>query len=201
MKELMFDVIPLSRFNHMVGNGDLKVWSKLTAQTVVPWKVRMSCPMNGRQMPVCYCPIEVCSEREDVCGTLDDLSCIVCNHKKDRVPCQYMTDREADMKQHISKVHEPMLKAIVASNLYMKENTWLDLTSSWSIKDIEKRFKTFPETHIGLITIPIVCVIMDLHAEDPKSKNNASRVPVYSSLEWKKYINYQGHVEQRCNQQ
>ncbi len=29
---------------------------------------------------------------------------------------------------------------------------------------------------------------MDLHAEDPRSKINAFRVPVYSSPEWKKMI-------------
>ncbi len=29
---------------------------------------------------------------------------------------------------------------------------------------------------------------MDIHVEDPRSKNNASRVPVYSSPEWKKMI-------------
>ncbi len=99
-----------------------------------------------------------------------------------------MTDREADMKLHVSKVHEPMPKAMVASNLYMKETTWLNLTSSWSIKDIEKRHKTFPETHVGGITKLLVWVIMDLHAEDPRSKNNVSRVPVYLSPEWKKMI-------------
>ncbi len=28
LRELMFDVIPLSRYNHLVGNGGSKVWAK-----------------------------------------------------------------------------------------------------------------------------------------------------------------------------
>ncbi len=136
MKELMFNVIPLSRFNHLVGNGGLIVWSKQIAQTAVQWIPRMSCLMNGLQIPGCYCPIEVWSDKEMfvvywlIYHVDQHIIRIVCDHKKDGVPCQYMTDCEADVRQHISKVHEPMLKAMVASNLYVKENTWLDLTSS-----------------------------------------------------------------------
>ncbi len=33
--QLIFDILPLSKFNHLVGNGCLKVWTKWTAQTVV----------------------------------------------------------------------------------------------------------------------------------------------------------------------
>ncbi len=33
MKEHMFDVIPLSRYNHLVGNGGSKVWAKRTADS------------------------------------------------------------------------------------------------------------------------------------------------------------------------
>ncbi len=78
------------------------------------------------------------------------------------------------MRQYFSKVHEPIFKATVVSNLYVKENTWLNLTSSWCIKDIEKRHKTFPESHVPeshVAGLPkhFLWVIMDLHAEDPRS--------------------------------
>ncbi len=53
------------------------------------------------------------------------------------------------MKQHIHKLHNQALKDKLATNWYINENAWLDLTSSWSIKDIEKRYKTFPENHTG----------------------------------------------------
>ncbi len=36
LKELMFDVIPLSRYNHLDGNGGSKMWAKRTAQTAIP---------------------------------------------------------------------------------------------------------------------------------------------------------------------
>ncbi len=157
-KELMFDILSLSRFNHLVGNGGSKVWSKQTAQTAVPWRAGMPCSMDGLQMPGCYCPIVVWSNKDMfvahwlIYHVVQHVSRIVCDHEKVGVPCQYMTDREADMRQHVSKVHESTLKAMVTSNLYVKENTWLNLTSSWTIKDIEKRFKTFPENHIGGLT-------------------------------------------------
>ncbi len=41
------------------------------------------------------------------------------------------------------KLHEVNEK--IASNNYVKENAWLGLTSSWSIKDLERSYKTFPE--------------------------------------------------------
>ncbi len=37
LRELIFDVIPLSQYDHLVRNGGSKVWSKWTAQTAVPW--------------------------------------------------------------------------------------------------------------------------------------------------------------------
>ncbi len=55
---------------------------------------------------------------------------------KDGISCHYMTDREADMKTHINKLHELSLKEKLATNSYVAENAWLDLTSSWSIKDV-----------------------------------------------------------------
>ncbi len=56
-----------------------------------------------------------------------------------------MADREADMKNHTYKLHEAAVNEKIASNNYVKENAWLDLTSSWSIKDLERSYKTFPE--------------------------------------------------------
>ncbi len=97
--------------------------------------------------------------------------------------CQYITDPKADMKQHIHKVQEPTLKVKLDTNWYVKENAWLDLTSSWSIKDIERRFKSLPE-HIASSFELLVWMIMDRSAEDPRSKNNAFRVPLYASADW-----------------
>ncbi len=48
----MFDVLRLRRFNHLVGNGGSKVWPKQTAQTVIMWKQKMTCPM--------YCIVLYC---------------------------------------------------------------------------------------------------------------------------------------------
>ncbi len=56
-----------------------------------------------------------------------------------------MIDHKADMKAHMHKLHEPAISEKLATNLYVKENDWLDLTSSWSIKDLERNYKTFPE--------------------------------------------------------
>ncbi len=63
----------------------------------------------------------------------------------------------------------------------MYQNAWLDLTSSWSIKDLERNFKTFPESRAGSHPTLIVWVIMDMKAEDPRTKNNVFRVPVHDS--------------------
>ncbi len=63
----------------------------------------------------------------------------------------------------------------------MGENAWLYLTSSWSIKNIEKRFKTFPESHTGATMKVLVWIIMDHEAEDPRGKTNVFRVPPYST--------------------
>ncbi len=55
LREIMFDFIPLSRYNHLVGNGGSKVWDKRTAQTAVPWKANMGCPISRPGMPGCWC--------------------------------------------------------------------------------------------------------------------------------------------------
>ncbi len=58
LKELMFDVIPLSRYNYIVGNGGSKMWSKRTATMAIPWKHKMACPMTLPGNQGCYCPIK-----------------------------------------------------------------------------------------------------------------------------------------------
>ncbi len=136
----------------------------------VPWTVDMECPMSGPDMPRCYCPITSWSNKEMFVAHwmiyhIDEhTSHIVCEHKTDGVPCLYMTGREADMKLHIHKLHHPVIKEKLATNWYVKEHAWLDLTSSWSIKDIDKRFKTFPESHTSAMIR-----LLDHEVEDPRS--------------------------------
>ncbi len=185
IKELMFDIIPLSRYNHLVGNGVSKVLAKFTSQTAVPWTTIMECPMSGPGLPGCNCPITILTDKEmfmahcQIYHIDQHSSCIVFEHRREGVFCQYMTDHEADMKQHIHKVHEPALKAKLDTNWYLKENAWLDLTSSWSINDIERRFKTLPERHIGS-SFELLVWIIDHSVEDP----NVFRVPLYASADW-----------------
>ncbi len=142
LKELMFDVILLSRYNHLVGNKGSKVWSKMTATMVVPWKNKMACPMTLPGNPGCYCPIKSWTSKEmfiahwQIYHIDQHTSRIICEHLKDSISCHYITDREADMKTHINKLHESSLKEKLASNNYVPENAQLDLTSSWSIKDL-----------------------------------------------------------------
>ncbi len=95
-----------------------------------------------------------------------------------------MTDRESDMKSHIHNLHQDTVAKKQASNSYVSENAWLDLTSSWSIKDLERNFKTFTESRAGSHPTLIVWVIMDMKAEDPRMSKNVFRVPVYDSEEW-----------------
>ncbi len=71
-----------------------------------------------------------------------------------------------------------------ASNSYVSENAWLDLTSSWSFKDLDRTFKTFPENRVGVHPTLFVWVIMDKNAEDPRTKKNVFRITVYDSEEW-----------------
>ncbi len=192
LKELMFYVIPLSRYNHLVGNGGSKVWSKRTATTAVPWKNKMACPMTLPGNPGCYCPIKNWTSKVmfiahwQIYHIDQHTSCIICEHSKDGISCHYMTDREADMKSHINKLHESSLKEKLASNSYVPENSWLDLASSWSIKDLERSYKTFPESRCGNSYYLFLCVIMDTDAEDPRTKANVFRVPVYASQDWTK---------------
>ncbi len=89
MKELMFDVIPLSRYNLLVGNGGLKVWAKHTIQMALPWTPRMECPMSSPGMPGCYCPITIWIDKEmfvvdwQIYHIDQHSSRIVCEHSKE----------------------------------------------------------------------------------------------------------------------
>ncbi len=106
---------------------------------------------------------------------------IICEHEKDGNLCHYMTDQESDMKSHTHNLHRDAVTKKQASNSYVSENAWFDLTSSWLIKDLERNFKTFPESHGGSHHTLIVRVIMDTKAEDLRTKNNIFRIPVYDS--------------------
>ncbi len=54
----IFKMIPMSKYDHLVGNGGLKVWSKWTDKTAHLWKVNMTCLLAGADMPGCNCPIK-----------------------------------------------------------------------------------------------------------------------------------------------
>ncbi len=93
----MFDVLPLSRFNHLVGNGGLKVLFKWTTQSIVLWKQKMPCTMDGPSMPGYDCPIKVWSNKKmfmahwQIYHIDQHISCIVCEQMQDNVLCHYMT--------------------------------------------------------------------------------------------------------------
>ncbi len=70
------------------------------------------------------------------------------------------------------------------TNPYVKENAWLDLTSSWSIKNLERNYETVPEATSASSYELFEWVIMDTAAEDPRTKVNALMVPSYNSLNW-----------------
>ncbi len=99
LKDLMFDVIPLSRYNNLVRNGGSKAWSKRTALMAVAWKAKMICPMTNIGMPGCHYPIAVWNCKEifiahwQIYHIDQHASRILCEHRnKDDVPCHYMTD-------------------------------------------------------------------------------------------------------------
>ncbi len=148
IKELMFNVIPLGRYNHLVRNGGLKVWAKWTDLMAVPWKAKMSCPMLKPGLPGYWCLIRVWHNKEifiahwQIYHIDQHTSPIVCKYMKDGVPSHYMRDQEEDIKQHMHNLHDPVIKEKLATKSYVNENAWLDLTSHWSIKDIMKNYKT-----------------------------------------------------------
>ncbi len=142
----MFDVIPLSRYNHLIGNGGSKVLSKRTASTTVPWKKNMECPMSQSGYPGCYCPITTWSDKKMFITHWQSYHIDQHTSLINGVSCHYMTDREGYMKTHIHNLHKEAVTKKQASDSYVSENALLDLTSSWSMKDLERNFKTFPES-------------------------------------------------------
>ncbi len=150
----------------------------------------MECPMSRPGNPGCYCLITNWTDKKmfivhwQAYPIDQHTSRIVCEYEKDGNLCQYMTDRESDMKSHIHNLHRDAVANKQSSNSYVSENAWLDLTYSWSIKDLERTFKTFPESRAGSHPTLIMWVIMDTKAEDPRTSKNVFRVPVYNSEEW-----------------
>ncbi len=122
----MFDVVPLSRYDHLFGNGGSKVWSKQTARTAVPWKKHMECPMSRPGYPGCYCPNTNWTDKKMFIAHwkayhIDQHTIrIICEHEKDGNLCQYMTDQESDMKSHIHNLHRDVVTKKQAS--YVSEN-------------------------------------------------------------------------------
>ncbi len=116
LRELMFNVIPLSRYNHLVRNSGSKVWAKRIALTAVPSKTKMECPMSLNGKPGCFCPITSWKSKKmfiahwQIYHIDQHTSCIVCEHSKDGISSHYMTDHEADMKAHMHRLHEPAIK-------------------------------------------------------------------------------------------
>ncbi len=96
LREPMFDVIPLSRNNHLVGNGGSKVWTKRTTQTAVPWIEKMAFPISSPGVPGCWCPIKVWTTKDmfithwQVYHIDQNTSLILCEHRKDDISCHYM---------------------------------------------------------------------------------------------------------------
>ncbi len=152
------------------------MWAKWTALMAVPWKTKMACLMSMPGKPGCYCPITCWTSKEmfiahwQIYHIDQHTSCILCKHMKDEISWHYMTDCEADMKSHIHRLHDPTIKEKQASNSYVNENAWLDLTSFWLIKDLERSYKTFPETCSGSSYKLIIWVIMNTVTEDQKIK-------------------------------
>ncbi len=107
--------------------------AKRTALKAVLWNSKMSCPMSKPGLQGSWCPITIWKSKEMFIAHwqiyhIDQHTSR--KHKKDGVPCHYMTDREADMKQHMDKLHAPVIKEKLATNSYVNENAWLVLTSS-----------------------------------------------------------------------
>ncbi len=157
----------------------------------------MICPMTNIGMPGCHCPIKVWKRiaHWQIYHIDQYASGILCEHKnKDDLPCHYMTDREADMYNHMYKLHDAAVNEKIANNNYVKENACLDLTSSWSIKDLERSYKTFPEVLRGTTYDLLVWVIMDTMTKDPRTNANAFRVLPYVSKEWDTMLSVGTHT-------
>ncbi len=79
----------------------------------------MECPLEGPNMPVCHFPIKTWTNKKmfsthwHIYHEDQHVSQIVCEQFKDNMTCHYMTDHEADMKQHVTKVHADKLKVLI----------------------------------------------------------------------------------------
>ncbi len=74
----------------------------------------MPCLLAGPDMLRCNCPIKEWSNKMfvvhwQIYHIYQHVSRIVCKQQKDGVKCHYMTGREADIKQHVNKVHGDVL--------------------------------------------------------------------------------------------
>ncbi len=109
----MFKIIHINRYDHLVGDSGLKVCSKQTAKIAHPRKANMTCPLARPDMPGCNCLIKHWTNKFiahwQIYHIDQHVSRIVCEQFKDKVKCHYMTDREGDMKLHVSKVHSDKL--------------------------------------------------------------------------------------------
>ncbi len=83
-------------------------------------------------------------------------------------------------------MNRPSLKKKLASNSYVPENAWLDLTSSWLIKDLERSYKTFPEK-FGLSK---VVTQLSKHLEQTKTSTDQSGRATLSAAQVLKDLNY-----------
>lgn len=87
------------------------------------------------------------------------------------------------------------LRLFIQSALFADDNAWLYMPFSLSIKDNERRKKTFPEAcYTGTTSKLLVWIIMDLQAEDPRSTVLISGVED-NGVPW--CIHHQGYVTHR----
>ncbi len=155
------------------------------------WTTNTDCPMSLPGKQGCWCPILIWTNKEmfitnwQIYHIDQHTSSILCEYKKDGVSCHYKTDCEADMKAYMHKHQEPASSEKLATNRYVKENAWLDLTSSLSITNLERNCKTVPEAHSASLCILFILVTMDTAVEEPRTKANAFMVPLYNSHNWK----------------
>ncbi len=113
------------------------MWAKWTALTPVLGKNKMACPMSMPGKPGCCSPITSWTSKEmfiahwQIYHIDQHTSRILCEHSKEGISCHYMTDCEGDIKAHMHRLHDTAIKEKLASNSYVSENAWLDITSSW----------------------------------------------------------------------
>ncbi len=96
----------------------------------------MECSMSRPGYPGYYCPITNWTDKKmfiaywQAYHIYQHTRRIICEHEKDSNLCHYMTDRKSDIKSHIHNFPSGCRTKKQASNSYVSENAWLDLTSS-----------------------------------------------------------------------